>query len=53
MEDDIVRGLTVEVLVESDFEDDNSEVSSFKFDLSNDNLVLKQLTMQEQCHIPI
>ena len=53
MEDDTIRGLTIEVLVESDFEDDNCEVSSFKFGLSNDNLVLKQLTMQEQCHIPI
>ncbi|XP_063942869.1 uncharacterized protein LOC108194565 [Daucus carota subsp. sativus] len=52
MEDDNVRGLTDDGLVETDSEDDNSEVSSFKFDISNDNLVLEQLTMQEQDHIP-
>ena len=52
MDDDNVRGLTDDGLVETDSEDDNSEVSSFKFDISNDNLVLEQLTMQEQDHIP-
>ncbi|XP_063941414.1 uncharacterized protein LOC135149600 [Daucus carota subsp. sativus] len=51
MEDDNVRGLTKDGLVETDSEDDNSEVSSFRFDLSSDNLVLEQLTMQELDHI--
>ncbi|XP_063945972.1 uncharacterized protein LOC135151451 [Daucus carota subsp. sativus] len=51
MEDDNVRGLTKDGLVETNSEDDNSEVSSFRFDLSSDNLVLEQLTMQELDHI--
>lgn len=43
MDDDTVRGITNEVLSK----DYNSEVSSFRFDLSNDNFVLQQLTMHK------
>ena len=52
MEDDTVRGLTEEIIAESDSEDDTSEVNSFKFDNSSDNITLDQLTMQDQESIP-
>lgn len=42
-----IQGLTDEVLVESDSKDDNSEFSSFRFDISSNNIILKQLTMYE------
>lgn len=42
-----IQGLTDEVLVESDSKDDNSEFSSFRFDISSNNIILKQLTMHE------
>lgn len=42
-----IQGLTDEVLFESDSEDDNSEFSSFRFDISSNNIILKQLTMHE------
>ena len=51
--DDTVQSLTEEIFVESDSEDDKSVVNSFKFDISSDNIILEQITMQDQDFILI
>ena len=52
-DDDSVLSHPDDGLMESDSEDDKSEVNSFKFRISSDNIVLEQLTMQEPKNVSI
>ena len=52
-DDDSVLSHPDDGLMESDSEDDKSEVNSFKFRISSDNIVLEQLTMQEPKSVSI
>lgn len=53
---DMVRGLTNDVIFEegsSESDDNNSEINSFNFDLSNNNVILDGLTMYDYSPINV
>ncbi|KAK1396192.1 hypothetical protein POM88_006055 [Heracleum sosnowskyi] len=58
IDDDMVRGNTEEVHVNSDvshsdFDVESSAVNSFQFNISSENVILESLTMQEHSNISI
>lgn len=53
IDDESVQGNSEVVYAETDFEEDQSEVNSFKYYVSSDDDILESLTMQEHNSVTI
>ena len=53
MDTDSVHRHTEEILAETDYADDQSDVNSFTFDSTSDNIMLESLTMQEPDNVSL